>query len=158
MARIIIFMVIMFPMFLLSGCSDTGTPKTTMEQRLQQQYAQQDRIQKYYELKERYDSRLVLWLNREEDRWWITNFTAWFATIIFDIPEFAGIGAVLGIIYVVAWFIGVTLTGGGILAVLAYIGGLLGGIPGIPPAIAGIIFIAFIGHIAFQLSSWILGG
>lgn len=157
MVRIAIFIAIMFPVIWLSGCSDTGTPKPTMEQQLQQQYAQQGRIQKYYELKERYDSRLVLWLNREEDKWWITNFTAWFATLIFDIPDLAATGAVVGVIYLVAWFIGVTLTGGGILAVLAYIGALLGGIPGIPPAIAGIIYLGFVLLIFSKLFSHILG-
>ena len=100
-------------------------------------------------------SKLVLFLNREKDRSWIVNTTACIASKIIDLPELAATGSIIGIIYFVAWWIGVVLTGGGILAVLAYIGSIFGGIPGVPPVIAGIIYLAIMFKILYEIFSFI---
>jgi hypothetical protein len=125
---------------ILNSCS--GSNELTFEDKLRLEYDKNHRLDRYYDLKERYDSRIILYLNKESDRAWIINFMLWL-TVYFlpDLPEIAATGGILGIIYAVAWWIGVTLCGGGILAVLAYLGSLFGGIPGIPPAILGIIFL-----------------
>ena len=64
--------------------------------------------------------------------------------ILPDFPNICAMGAVLAIIYFSALWLGVTLCGGGILAVLLYIGACLGGVSGIPPAIMGIIYLGII--------------
>jgi hypothetical protein len=101
------------------------------------------RLDRFYELDERYGgSRVILFINEKSDnRSWIINFTLWLSfKILPDLPEIITTGTVIAIIYGLAWALEMTLCGGGILGVLAFIGGKLGSIPGIPPAIAGILF------------------
>ncbi len=150
--NIILLMLFTF-CFLLIGCSDKQEP--TFDDKIQIEYEKNNILNKYYELKERYDNRIVLYINKESDSWWITNFSIWFCFLILpDIPEVVATGGIVAIFYTVAWWIGVTLTGGGILAVLAYIGSMFGGFPGIPPTILGLIFLS----VMFGLISNIFGG
>ncbi len=132
--------IILIMFVFLSGCGDK---ETTFKEQIFKEYVDNNRVSKYQELKTSYgDIQVILWFNSKEDSWWITNFTLWCVfSILPDLPDvFAGAG-VLGFIHFIAWWIGVVLTGGGILAVLAYIGALLGGVPGIPPALMGIIYL-----------------
>lgn len=154
--KLVFFIGVLLATFLLPACT-TNTDKLSFEERMLLEYSKNGREARFYELKSRYNSRLVLYLNKNEDRSWIVNFTAWLSTLIIDIPDIIAIGSILAIIQLVAWFISVILTGGGLLAVLAYIGSLFGGIPGIPPAIAGIIYLAIIFKIMSELFSAILG-
>ena len=141
--KLSVFGLLMFLVISVGGCSDSPEEKVTWEDKLLAGYVDNNRLDKYYDLKERYgDNRIVLWLNTEEDSWWITNFTLWaMFSILPDLPDVLAGGGVLAIINGVAWFIGVTLAGGGILAVLAYVGAMFGGVPGIAPAVMGIIYI-----------------
>ncbi len=126
---------------MLTACSKS--PSQSLNEKIFQEYVENNRVEKYHELYERYDGiKVILWLNAKKDRWWITNFTLWcIFSILPDLPEALAGGGVIAIIYAIAWWIGVTLTGGGILAVLAWLGKILGGIPGIPPAIMGIVYL-----------------
>lgn len=120
----------------------TGCSSISVDESLIQKYKEHNRINKYYELKEEYDNNLlILLLNSEEDHPIVNSLLWFFSFFIPDIPEACATGGVVAIMYFVAWWIGVTLCGGGILAVLAYLGGMCGGIPGIPPAILGIVFL-----------------
>ena len=137
-------MFMMFFAVFIGGCSDSPEEEVTWEDKLLSKYIDNNRVEKYNELKDRYDGIMViLWLNEEEDSWWIINFTTWLVfSILPDLPDALAGGGVIAIIYGVAWFIGVTLTGGGILGVLAYVGALFGGgILGIAPAIVGIVYL-----------------
>ncbi|BBO72715.1 hypothetical protein DSCW_01320 [Desulfosarcina widdelii] len=138
--KISFIFLIVLPVLILTGCGSNNIP---LEERIRNDYVKNHRLDRYYELHERYDGvKVVLWLNSEEDRSWFLNFPVWaFFSIMPDLPEVLAGGGVIGIIYFVAWWIGVTLTGGGILAVLAWLGAMAGGIPGIPPAMVGIVFL-----------------
>lgn len=139
-----IFFISILSIMLFTGCSDKDhTTKQTLEERIWQTYSDNGRLEKYNELKEKYgDIKTILILNEDKDSWWITNFTLWIVfNILPDLPDVLAGGGVIGSIYLIAWWLGVVLTGGGILAVLAWLGGLLGGIPGIPAAIMGIIYL-----------------
>lgn len=136
-----IYIIVLISMTLLFvGC---GRNNVTLDERIREDYANNHRLDRYYELHERWDGiKVILWLNSEEDRSWFINFPLWgFFSVMPDLPQICAGGGVLGIIYFTAWWIGVTLCGGGILAVLAYLGAMAGGVPGIPPAIAGILFL-----------------
>jgi len=128
-----------------------GSPKETIDQWLYKEYAKYGRVAKYYELKKECNKRIVLFLNRKEDRNFLINW--FFCYLVPDIPDIFATASFLAIFYLIAWFIGATLTGGGILAVLAWIGSLFGGIPGIHPAIAGIVYLAFLFSILKELFS-----
>lgn len=143
--RIPLLIVFLSSLFLFS----CGTPKETMDQWLYKEYAKYGRLDRYYELKNDCDKKIVLFLNRKEDRNFLINW--FFCHIVPDIPDVLAAGSVLAVFYLIAWFIGATLTGGGILAVLAWIGSVLGGIPGIPPAIAGILYLGFLLYIFAEL-------
>lgn len=151
-------LIVIFALGFMSGCDyyKDGSERLTYKEKLLVAYAEQGRDEVFFELEERYDSRLVLFLNREEDRAWVINFSAWLVTLIIDIPAIGAMGTVYGIFLVVAWFLGVTLTGGGILAVLAWLGTLMGGLPGIPPAIAGILYLGIICLVCYNLISYLL--
>lgn len=125
------------------GCTDKKENEQTFDEKIFQSYLDNNRIDKYNDLKEKYgDLRVILWYNEKEDAWWITNFTMWtMFSFLPDLPDVIAGGSILGLIYFIAWIIGVTLTGGGILGVLAYIGTKLYVIPGIAPAIMGIIYL-----------------
>jgi len=139
-----IVFISLISIMLFTGCNDkdNGTEQT-FEERIWQTYSDNGRLEKYNELKDDYGNvKVILLLNEDEDSWWITNATLWaIFSILPDIPDVLAGGGVIGFIYLIAWWIGVVLTGGGILAVLAWLGGMLGGIPGIPPAIMGIIYL-----------------
>lgn len=154
--RMFLIILMILSSILLSSCGGNKN-KLSFEDKMLIEYSNNGRESRFYELKERYDSRLVLYLNKAEDRAWIVNFTVWFATLFIDIPEIVATGGIVAIIWIVAWFIGVALTGGGILAVLAWIGSLLGGIPGIPPAICGIIYLAIIFKVMCELIGMMIG-
>lgn len=154
MSRVFLGLLSIFVIFTLSGCGDSGQD-FTLEEQIYNEYLKNNRVEKYHELQERYDSRVILWINQDEDSWWITNFTLWCIFLILpDLPQVMAGGGVLAIIYGVAWWLGVTLTGGGILAVLAWVGSLLGGIPGIPPAIMGIIYFGVMFSIFINIFSF----
>jgi hypothetical protein len=145
------------PLFIILGlvfftsCS-SSEKSISFEDKMLNKYRESNRVNRFYELQERYDnSRLVLFLNTKQDQSWIVNYTAWIASKIIDFPAVCSTGSILGIIYLIAWWIGVVLTGGGILAVLAYVGSLLGGVPGIPPAILGILYLCILFGILYKL-------
>jgi hypothetical protein len=125
----------------LTGCSNKN--HQSLDEEIAQTYMDNGRMDKYNELINKYGNiKVILLANEKEDSWWITNFTLWAVfSILPDIPQVLAGGGVIGIIYLIAWWIGAVLTGGGILAVLAYIGSRFGGVPGIPPAIMGIIYL-----------------
>lgn len=140
---------------LIAGCGGT---QGALEEKIRQEYEKSNRLDKFYDLKERYDgNKVILFLNKDMDLWWIANFTVWLTFLILpDIPEAIAAGGVLSLIYFIAWWIGVALTGGGILAVLAKIGGLAGGIPGIPPALAGVVFICVMFIALVNISAYLI--
>ena len=147
--------MILIAMF-LTGCG--SSEGISFEEEIRSAYNENDRLDRFYDLKEQYpDNKVILWLNRDEDRWWIINFTAWLVFLFLpDIPEIIASGGVLAIFYGIAWWIGVTLTGGGVLAVLAYLGGIFGGFPMIPPTIVGILFLCLMFLIlANLLNQWL---
>ncbi len=150
--RILFLFLFITPLFLVS-CS---TPREHIDNWLYKEYAKYGRLDKYYEIKKDCDKRIVLFLNRKEDRNFLINW--FFCYIVPDIPDILAAGSVLGVFYLIAWLIGATLTGGGILAVLAFIGSLFGVIPGIPPAIMGIIYLGLLFSIFTQLWRLLIGG
>lgn len=139
------------------GCGDPGNGnQVSLEEKIFNGYVKNDRVDKFYELQDRYDSnRVILWINQENDAMWVTNFTLWAVFLILpDLPEVLATGGVLAVFYGVAWWLGVVLTGGGILAVLAFIGGILGVIPGIPPAVMGIVYLCVMFSVFLKLFSF----
>lgn len=134
---------VLFPLFLLSiffsGCSSNNENKQSFDEQIFQSYVDTNRIEKYNELKERYDgNRMILWWNNKKDAFWITNFSLWlFSLILPDLPEILSGGVILIILY----WLGAFVVGGAILAVLAKIGSLFFVLPGIPPAIMGIVWL-----------------
>ena len=146
--------ILMFTL-LLSGCSKR--PSETLNEKIYKEYIKNGRIDKYNKLYQRYDGiKIILWLNAKSDKPWIVNFTLWiFFSILPDLPEALATGGVLAIFYFIAWWLGVTLTGGGILAVLAWIGTRLGVIPGIPPAIMGIVYLGSLFYLLTNIFSLI---
>jgi hypothetical protein len=140
-SRLLILLFFSFSLLLISGCSDEES--VSFEEKLRIEYDKNHRLDRFYELQERYDGyRVILMINEEDDAMWITNFTLWLVfSILPDIPQALAGGGVIGIFYGIAWWLGVTLTGGGILAVLAWLGAMFGGIPGVPPAICGIVYL-----------------
>lgn len=129
----------------------------SLEEKIRLTYSKNERLDRFYELKDRYpDNNVILWLNRDVDRSWIINFTVWITfSLLPGIPESVAAGGVLAIFYGVAWWLGVALTGGGVLAVLAFLGTRLGVIPGIPPTIAGILFLCTMFLILTNLVSFL---
>jgi hypothetical protein len=139
------------------GCGDSGNGnQVSLEEKIFNGYVKNDRVDKFYELQERYDNnRVILWINQANDAMWVTNFTLWAVFLILpDLPEVLATGGVLAVFYGVAWWLGVVLTGGGILAVLAFIGGILGVIPGIPPAVMGIVYLCVMFSVFLKLFSF----
>lgn len=126
------------------GCS-SNPEKMSFDEKIYQKYVDSNRIEKYTELKNKYDgNRMILWWNRNEDAWGITNSSFWLLDLILpDLPDTLGVGAIL----VILLYLGAFGVGGAILGALAKIGALFGGIGGIPPAIMGIIWLG----IAFRL-------
>lgn len=136
-----LYVLVLFVIF-ISGCSNTENQQT-MDEKIWQEYADNGRLLKYNELKDDYGNiKAILLLNQNDDSWWITNFTLWaIFSILPDVPDFLAGGGVIGLIYLIAWWLGVALTGGGILAVLAWVGTKLFVIPGISATIMGIIYL-----------------
>jgi len=133
-----ILFISIFSIMLFTGCSHKDNEQSFDEQ-IWQTYSDNNRLDKYNELVEKYDNkRIILWLNKKEDSWWITNFTLWLVfSILPDMPDILAMGTLVGIM----WAIGMIGVAGGILGGLAWLGGLMGGIPGLPPAIVGILFL-----------------
>lgn len=139
------------------GCGGSANgSKVSLEEKIFNGYVKNDRVDKFYELQDRYDdNRVILWINQANDALWVTNFTLWAVFLILpDLPEVLATGGVLAVFYGVAWWLGVVLTGGGILAVLAYIGGIFGIIPGIPPAVMGIVYLCVMFSLFLNLFSF----
>jgi ABC-type bacteriocin/lantibiotic exporter with double-glycine peptidase domain len=134
--------IIFFIVFSITGCSHKNSNGQTFDEKIFQSYLDSNRVTKYNELKEKYDNnRFILWWNKDKDAWWITNFTLWFVGLILpNMPDLLSGGVVLGII----WALGMLASGGAILGGLAMLGGMLGGFPGIAPAIMGIIWLGVI--------------
>lgn len=137
------FLKMLFSVFLLSlffsGCSSSDENKQSFDEKIFQSYVDTNRIEKYNELKERYDgNRMILWWNDKEDALWITNFSLWlFSFILPDLPEILSGGVILIILY----WLGAFAVGGAILGALAFIGSMFFVLPGIPPAIMGIVWL-----------------
>lgn len=140
-ARFMLMAVVLSGLLTITGCNTSAERKASYEQKMLEKYRANGRELRFEELHKRYDSRLVLYLNKNNDRWWITNFSAWLVSCIFDIPSLAAGGTVYGVIVLIAWWIGVALTGGGILAVLAWIGThiAIADWTGMSPVIVGIL-------------------
>jgi len=140
------------------GCGNSGNGKQmSLEEKIFNGYVENDRIDKFYELQERYDdNRVILWINQDNDALWITNFVLWMVFLILpDLPEILATGGILAVFYGIAWWLGVVLTGGGILGVLAWLGGLLGVVPGIPPAVMGIVYLCVMFSVFLNLFSFL---
>lgn len=130
--KYIITFILCISCLFFSGCSNNYS-----DQHLIEKYAENNRIDKYYDLRDRYDNiKVIMILNIDEDRMWITNFTLW---VIFSIlPD---ILFSHNIILQILWWIFVFVLGSGILGALTVFGTGLGIIPGIPVAIGLITFI-----------------
>ena len=152
MTKLLLIPFIILIMF--TGCSSKDSQQT-FEQIMWEKYRDNGRLDKFNEIQKEYDgNKIILWLNDEEDHSWIVNHIIyWLSFILPDPPTMLAAGGILGIIYGLAWLFGLALTGGGILAILAYIGSLLGGIPGIPPAIMGIIYLGILFEILVKIFS-----
>ena len=145
-----IISVLLLSIFLFTGCSSKSNDnEQSFDEKIWQTYSDNNRLDKYNDLVEKYDNkRIILWLNEEKDSMWITNFTLWLVfSILPDMPDILAGGTIIGIM----WAIGMLGTGGAILGGLAYIGGMLGGIPGIAPAIMGIVYIGIMFSILQKL-------
>jgi hypothetical protein len=142
-------LLIFISIIVFTGCSSKENNGQTFDEQIVQSYLDNNRIDKYNDLKERYDNiRLILWYNQEGDAWWITNFTMWVVfSILPDLPDLMASSTIL----VFMWWIGMFGGGGLILGGLATIGALLGGIPGIPPAIMGIVYLGLMFSILSKL-------
>ena len=155
LSRIIqIFFISLMGIILFTGCSDNNSStEQTFEEKIWQTYKDNNRLDKYNELIDSYGNiKVILLLNEDEDSWWITNSTLWAVfSVLPDVPDILAGGSVIGLIYLFAWLLGVTLTGGGILAILAWLGG--DGVFGIAPSIMGIIYLGAI----FAVSSKLFG-
>lgn len=150
MSKIFIFNILLF--LLCAGCQ-----RIDVDESLLKGYQDNNRIEKYYKLKDKYENNtLIMFINTKEDHpimnWTIEKFS-W---ILPDLPDMCAAGGIVAIIYFVAWWIGVTLCGGGILAVLAFIGASLGAFPGIPPAIMGIIYLGLMFSILIKVFDLLL--
>ena len=141
-------------LLMFSGCSSKENEKT-FEQKMREVYKKNNREDKFNEIMKEYDgNKIILWLNSDEDRSWLTNHIIyWLSWILPDPPTILATGGILAFIYGLAWWLGLVLTGGGILALLAYIGSLFGGIPGIPPALAGIVYLGILFSILLKIFS-----
>jgi len=153
MKKIVILLLLLLSFIVLTGCSKP--PSGQLEEKIRQQYIEYDRLDKFYELQEKYDNnKVILWINSKSDSWRITNFSIWLVFLAApDLPEMGAVGTTLAIFYFIAWWLGITLTGGGILGVLAWIGGFFGGWPGLPPAILGILFLTVMGTVLARVFS-----
>lgn len=141
--KISIILPLLIISFLLGGCSDTPESEQSLEEKLYSTYLENNRMEKYKELKEEYgENRMILWLNKDDDAYWITNFTMWvMGHILPDLPDAAAGATIIGFLYLLMWWLFGTFVGGAILGALAFLGSMLGGIPGIPPAIMGIVYL-----------------
>lgn len=137
------FFRVLFSLFLISiffsGCSNSNENKQSFDEKIFQSYMDTNRIEKYNELKEKYNgNRMILWWNEKEDAWWITNFSLWlFSLILPDLPQVLSGGVIL----IILFWLGAFGVGGAILAALATVGSAFFVLPGIPPAIMGIIWL-----------------
>ena len=148
--RKVLLAVLSMSFLLCAGCGSS----TSFEEDMIKKYKENNRIERYYELNDDYDgNRLILLLNSEENHPVLNALINFFSFVMPEIPEICASGGLIAIFYGVAWWIGVTLTGGGILAVLAWLGTRCGGIPGIPPAVGGILFLALMFSILENLFS-----
>jgi hypothetical protein len=140
--------------FLITGCSSHNSSKT-FEQQMWEQYKKNNRLDKFNEIQKKFDgNKIILWLNSDKDQWSILNYLIYGLSFILpDPPTILATGGVLAFIYGLAWLLGITLTGGGILKLLAFIGKKIGPIFVIPPVIAGIIFIGVLFEILIKLFS-----
>jgi len=135
-----VLLISLMAIFLFTGCSEDNSNKQTMDEKIRQTYVDTNRLGTYNQLVEDYgEKRIILWMNKDEDSSWITNYTLWLVfSILPDMPDILALGALIGIM----WAIGMIGIAGGILTGLAWLGGLLGGFPGLPPAIIGMIYLA----------------
>ena len=136
------FLIPLVVVFMFTGCSSTNN-KQTLQEAIWQHYKNNNRLDVYNKIQKEYDgNEIILWFNENEDHSWFANHIIyWLSGILPDLPNALATGGFLAFIYGLAWWLGITLTGGGILALLSFLGGLAGGIPGIPPAIAGLVFL-----------------
>lgn len=160
MKKALAILLVMVVLALFSGCSSKVQQVDTS---ILKEYQKTNRLEKYYELQERYDnSRLVLYLNKSSDRIWLINFVAWLSSLILDPPELLAGGGTVAIVFlifkVLVWWGVIIAGGGGILALLAALGAIFGKILGVPPAIAGLIFLGTMIAILFSVLHSILLG
>jgi len=149
-----IFLIPLVAVFMFTGCSSKNN-KQTFEEAVWQNYANNNRLNVYNKIQEEYDgNKIILWFNEDEDHsWFVNHIIYWLSWILPDPPTVLATGGLLAVIYGLAWWLGITLTGGGILALLAWLGSKAGGIPGIPPAIVGIVFLGILFEILIQIFS-----
>ena len=144
----------LFILFMFTGCSSKKNEQT-FEEKMWQIYKENGRLDKFNEIQKEYDgNKIILWLNAKEDHSWLVNHIIyWLSWILPDPPTILAAGGVLAVIYGLAWWLGLVLTGGGILALLAYIGSLFGDIPAIPPVIMGVIYLGILLNILLKIFS-----
>lgn len=123
-------------------------------------YQEAGRLDRYSQLVDQYDgNQIILYFNSGSDKWWIFNFSIWLVSVI--IPDFVSTALAAGGVYAffvfMAWWLTVTLTGGGILAVLAWVGSKGGIFTGIPPVMMGVLWIGMMAMTLYSGISMIIG-
>ena len=149
-----IFLIPLVVVFMFTGCSSKNN-KQTFEEAVWQNYKNNNRLDVYNKIQKEYNgNKIILWFNENEDHsWFVNHIIYWLSWILPDPPMALATGGILAVIYGLAWWLGITLSGGGILALLAWLGSLAGGIPVIPPAIAGIVFLGILFEMLYQIFS-----
>lgn len=131
-------LLLILAFFLLSGCSDKNDSLSS-EEKLWQLYSDNNRLERYNELKDSYGNNYwILKINEKEDSWWITNFVISVVSYIF--PFTAATLTVGGAIWIILLITGIALTGGTILKILASVGSIMP-LAFLPASIAGIAII-----------------
>jgi len=147
-------LIVILSLFLLSGCSGTND-SLSPEETIWQAYSNNNRLDKYNELKNSYGNNYwILKNNEKEDSWWITNFMIKVVSWIF--PDTAATLTVGGFIWLIIIFTGVSLTGGAILGILAMVGEAMP-LAFLPASIAGIFTIGMALVILQRLFTYLFG-
>ena len=138
--------------FSLSSCTNSNVSK---EEKIWQQYADNNRLDIYNKLVEKYgENHWILNNNKESDSYWLTNTTIWIITLI--APDTAAFLTLAGFIQLVLILTGTSLTGGMILHILARVGNATPFIF-IPASVAGVFVIGVFLVIIHRFLTWAFG-
>lgn len=136
-----IVFISMISIMLFTGCSDKDH-SLSPEEKIWQTYSDNNRLDKYNELKDSYgDNYWILKMNETEDSWWITNLMISLVSYIF--PDTAATITLGVFIWLIIALMGISLTGGAILGILAKVGKATP-LALLPASIAGILTIGMV--------------